>query len=104
MISKQDQKSWLKIECTWGHNARQCYEGLGEACGESALSYRTVALWVKAFRDGKQNVTAMLRPTVSEDDVQNVNALVLADQNITMHELANDEGLAHLTVLHILKK
>ena len=31
-------------------------------------------------------------PAVSEEDVQNVNALVLADQNITIHELANNVG------------
>jgi hypothetical protein len=41
---------------------------------------------------------------VSEEDVQNMNALVLADRNITIHELTNNVGLAHSTVLHILKK
>ena len=70
MILKQDQKSWLKIECATGHNARQCYKGLREACGEISLAYRTAAWWVKAFRDGRQNVTDMPRPgrpAVSED-------------------------------------
>jgi hypothetical protein len=43
-------------------------------------------------------------PAVSEEDVQNMNALVLAGQNITICELANNVGLAHSTVLHILKK
>ena len=107
MISKQDQKSWLKVECARGRNARQCYEGLQEACGDSALPYRTVAWWVKAFRDGRENVTDMPRPgrpAVSVDDVHNVNALVLADRNVTIRELANDVGLAHSTVLYILKK
>ena len=28
MISKEDQRSWLKIEFAWGHNVRQCYEEL----------------------------------------------------------------------------
>jgi hypothetical protein len=35
---------------------------------------------------------------------QNVNALVLADRNITIRELANNVGLTHSTVLRILKK
>ena len=97
MISKQDQKFWWKIECARGLNTRQCYEGLREACDECALPHRTVAWWVKAFRDGRQNVTGMPqagRPAVSEEDVQ----------NITIRELVNNVGLAHSTVLQILKK
>ena len=50
MILKEDQRSCLKIECARCHNARQCYEGLQEACGECALPYHTVAKWVKAFK------------------------------------------------------
>ena len=34
MILKEDQRSWLKIECARGRNPRQCYEGLQEACSE----------------------------------------------------------------------
>ena len=41
----------MKIECTRGHNARQCYEGLQEACAERAVPYCTVARWVKAFKE-----------------------------------------------------
>ena len=53
MISKEDQRNWLEIECARGRNARQCYEGLQEACGERALPYCTVAGWVKAFKEGR---------------------------------------------------
>ena len=59
MISKEDQRSWLKIECARGHNSRECYKGLQEACGEHALPYHTVARWVKAFKEGQQNVTTL---------------------------------------------
>ena len=62
MISKEDQRSWLKIECARGLNARQCYEGLQEACGEHALPYCTVARWVKAFKEG--------RPTILHDNAR----------------------------------
>ena len=62
MIFKEAQRSWLKIECARGCNARQCYKGLLEACGERALSYRTVVRWVKAFKEGRKNVTDMPRP------------------------------------------
>ena len=81
MISKEDQRSWLKIECARGRNARQCYERLQESCGEHALPYCTVARWFKAFK-ARQNVTDMPRPghpAVRKEDVQTMIALVLAD-------------------------
>ena len=96
----------MKIECPGGRNARQCYEGLQEACGELALPYHTVARWVKAFKEARQNVTDMPRPghPAVREDVQTVNASVLADHNATIRELVNDAGLVSSTVLNILKK
>ncbi|KAJ4450669.1 hypothetical protein ANN_02098 [Periplaneta americana] len=35
-----------------GRSAQECFQGLREACGDAALPYRTVARWVKAFREG----------------------------------------------------
>jgi len=61
MFSKQEQWSWIKIECARGHTARQCHQDLQEACGESALPYRTVARWVKAFNEGRQAVDRSIR-------------------------------------------
>ena len=101
---KKDHRIWLKTECARGRNAILCYKGLHEACGERALSYCTVARWIKAFKEGRQNITHMPRaghPAVREEDVQTMNALVLADRNATIHELTNDTGLAPLTVLNI---
>ena len=62
VILKEDQRSWFKIECARVRNARQYYEGLQEACGERALPYHTVARWVKAFKEGRQNVTDVPQP------------------------------------------
>ncbi|GBL90081.1 hypothetical protein AVEN_135444-1 [Araneus ventricosus] len=42
MFSKQERRSWIKIECARGRTTRQCHQGLQEACGESAWPYRTV--------------------------------------------------------------
>jgi len=61
MFLKQEQRSWIKIECARGRTARQCHQGLQEACGESALPYRTVARWVKAFYEGRQAVDHSIR-------------------------------------------
>jgi len=61
MFSKREQRSWIKIECARGRTARQCHQGLQEACGQSALPYRTVARWVKAFNEGRQAADRSIR-------------------------------------------
>ncbi|KFM56801.1 hypothetical protein X975_13857, partial [Stegodyphus mimosarum] len=107
MFSKQEQRCWIKIEFARGCTARQCHQGLQEACGESALPYRTVARWVKAFNEGRQNVADMLRPgrpIVSDADVQVVAALMDSDSRQTIHQLAGQTGLAYRNVLHIMKE
>ncbi|KAJ4434037.1 hypothetical protein ANN_16356 [Periplaneta americana] len=50
-FSKLEQRSWIKIEVTRGRSAQECFQGLHEA--DAALPYRTVARWVKAFREGR---------------------------------------------------
>ncbi|KAJ4429935.1 hypothetical protein ANN_22139 [Periplaneta americana] len=49
MFTKQEQRYWLKIQSVRGRTARQCHDGLVEACGETALPYRTVARWIRDF-------------------------------------------------------
>ena len=106
MFSKQEQRTWIKIQCARGCTAKQCHRGLQEACDAAALPYRTVERWVAAFRDGHERVEHMPRSghtPVSDENVQLVFALVEVDQNITIRQLEQDTGLAHSTVLHILK-
>ncbi|KAJ4450294.1 hypothetical protein ANN_01714 [Periplaneta americana] len=52
ILTKLEQRSWIKIEMARGHSAQECFQGLREACGDAALPYRTVAQWVKAFQEG----------------------------------------------------
>ncbi|KAG8234140.1 hypothetical protein J437_LFUL007507 [Ladona fulva] len=103
-----EQRSWIKIECARGRTARQCrHQGLQEACRDSALPYRTVVRWVKAFNKGRQTVADMHRagrPSVSEEEVHTVAALVHIDRSQTIRELAHETGLAHTTVLRFLKE
>ena len=42
-------------------------------------------------------------PPVNDENVQLVSALVEVDRNVTICQLEQDTGLAHSTVLHILK-
>ena len=79
MFSKQEQRSWINIERARGRTARQCHQDLQEACGETALPYRAVARWVKAFNEGCQNVADMRwpgHPSVSEEEVYALTVLL----------------------------
>lgn len=66
----KNKKKWITIVCARGRIARQCHQGLQEACVESALPYQTVARWVKAFEKGRQNMADIRRlssSSVGED-------------------------------------
>ena len=107
MFTKQEQRTCLKIQCARCHTARNCHEGLVEACGDAALPYRTVAMWVRAFNEGRDNVEHMARPgcpSVSKEDVEAVSALLDTDRRLTLCELALEIGLSHMTVFHIVNK
>jgi len=57
------------------------------------------------INEGRQNVANMHRPgrpSVSEEEVCALTALLDSDRRHTIRELARETGLAHTTVLHIL--
>ncbi|GJQ79559.1 hypothetical protein Trydic_g16405 [Trypoxylus dichotomus] len=85
--------------------ARQCNEGLIEACGDTALSYWTAARWVKAFNERRGGVIDLARsdcPSVNVEQVKAVATLLDTDRRQTIRELGHEIGLSHTTV-HILK-
>ena len=89
MFTKQEQRTWLKIQCAHRHTARQCHEGLVEAIGDAALPYRMVARLVRAFNEGHGNVEHIARsgcPSVSEEDMEALSALRDTDRRLTVHD------------------
>ena len=44
------------------------------------------------------------RPSVSEEDMEAVSALLDTGRRLTVCELALEIGLSHMTVFHIVKK
>jgi hypothetical protein len=56
MFTKEDQRYWIKSEVARGRSGQTCLQGLREACGDAALPYRTVARWVKLFREGRDSI------------------------------------------------
>ena len=53
MFTKLEPRSWIKIEVARCRSTQECFQGLREVCVDAALSYRTVAQWVKVFREGR---------------------------------------------------
>jgi len=105
MFTKQDQRSWKKIEVARGRSAQICFQGLREACGKAALPYRTVARWVKLFREGRDSIQDSRRsgrPHVDNHTIQLLASLLDVERRWTAPELAAEVGLCHKTVLHIL--
>ncbi|PNF14876.1 hypothetical protein B7P43_G05136 [Cryptotermes secundus] len=105
MFTKQEQRSWLKIEVARGRSARNCYQGLREACGDAALPYRTVARWVKLFREERnaiQDSSRSGRSHVDSHTIQLLASLLDVDRRWAARELAAEVGVCHKTVLHIL--
>ncbi|PNF18472.1 hypothetical protein B7P43_G08996 [Cryptotermes secundus] len=105
MFTKQEERSWIKIEVARGRSAQNCYQGLREACGDAALPYRTVARWVKLFREGWDAIQDSHRsgpPHVDNQTIQLLASLLDVDRRWTAWELAAEVGVCHKTVLHIL--
>ena len=91
MFTKLEQRSWIKIEAARSRSTLKCFQGLREACGDTALPYRTIARWVKEFRKGRYAIQYNLRtgrPRVVNSTVQLLASLLDADRRWTVRELA----------------
>ncbi|PSN42501.1 hypothetical protein C0J52_09785 [Blattella germanica] len=102
----EEKRMWIKIQCARGRTAKQCHQGLQEACVAAALLFRAVARWVAAFRDGREHVKHMPssgHTPIGNENVQIVSVLVEVDRNAMLHQLEQDTRLVHSTALHILK-
>ena len=61
----------------------------------------------KSLQRGTPKLADMRRPghtSVSEEEVYALTALLDSDRRHTIRELARETGLAHTTLLHILKE
>ena len=85
------------------HSTQGCFQGPREAWGAAALPYRTVARWVKAFREARDAVQDNLqtgRPHVERNIVQLLATVLDADHRWTARKLAAEVGVCHKTAPH----
>ena len=52
-VTRQEQRSYVKIAVLRGRNAKECHAELTDALGNRALTYRKVARWTAAFQRGR---------------------------------------------------
>ena len=52
-VTRQKQRSYVKIAVLRGRNGKEYHSELTEALGNHALPYRTVARWSAAFQRGR---------------------------------------------------
>ena len=65
-FTSQDQRNYIKIEVQRKkRSAIKIFEAFREACGTSALSYRTVTRWVNEFMSGRETVKDHNRPGIN---------------------------------------
>ena len=76
MFTKLEQRSWIKIEVARRRSTQECFQGLGEACGDAALPYRTVSRRVKAVREGRDAVQDNLRTVQPQVEKKQFNSLL----------------------------
>ena len=108
-VTRQEQRSYVKIAVLRGRNAKECHSELTEALGNLALPYRTVARWVAAFQRGRVASADMRRTgrpkTVRTDVGHAVIAQCLeADRQWSLQELQVHTGIDQATVHKILRE
>ena len=87
-VTRQEQRSYVKIAVLRGRNARECHSGLTEALGNRAFPYRTVARWAAAFQCGRVASADMRRtgrPRSGRTDV--ARAVIEDDMRWSLQEL-----------------
>ena len=52
-VTRQEQRSYVKIAELQGKYAKECHSEITEALGNRALPYRTVARWAAASQHGR---------------------------------------------------
>ena len=60
-VTRQEQRSYVKIAVLRGRNAKECHSEFTEALGNRNLPYRTVTRWAAAFQRGRVASADMCR-------------------------------------------
>lgn len=96
-------KFCLKNEISCAESLKMLQKAFGEDCMSKTQAYD----WYKSFKDGREEVTDLLRsgrPTTSttDENINKVRELVLENRGISIHEIADDLNISYGSAEHIL--
>ena len=92
-LSVEEQGSYIKIEYLRGKSGKEIHENLCEACGNNALSFKTVYRWLAHFSAGKTDISDEARsgrPHEATDPyhIEKVKGVLDEDRRLTCEEVA----------------
>ena len=58
-----------------GSSTQECFQGLREECGDSELPHRTVARWVKTFREGGKAAMPFRTTSIQDDPMMRITQI-----------------------------
>ena len=94
-LTRQEQRSYMKIAVLRGRNAQECHSELPQALGNRALPYSTVARWADAFQRGRVASADMRRTgrsrTVRTDVARAIIVQCLQIENLLNNIITIDE-------------
>ena len=93
MESNREQRYAIKFCAKLGINLAKTHQIIQQAYGDSALSYTQVSRWLKAFKDGREEVEDKLRsgrPSTSstDDNVSRVCDCLNSDRRMSVRMIA----------------
>ena len=108
-VTRQEQRSYVKIAVLRGRNAKECHSELTEALDNRALPYRTVARWTAAFQRGRVGSADMRRTGRPRTVRTNVARAVIAqcseyDRRWSLQELQAHTDIDQATVHKTLRE
>ena len=99
-VSVEEQRSYIKIEYLRGKSGNEIYENLCDACGNNALSFKTVHRWLARFSAGKTDISDEARsgrPHEATDPyhIEKVKEVPDEDRRLTCDVVAESVGISH---------
>ncbi|XP_023217468.1 putative uncharacterized protein FLJ37770 [Centruroides sculpturatus] len=106
-MEKTETRAVIKYLTKKGLTPSQIKADMDEVLGESAPSYTTVKKWTALFKYGRESVeddprSGRRSTAVTEENIDKVHNLVLADRRLKTREIAETTGISVDRVHHIL--
>ena len=108
-VTRQEQRSYVKIAAMRGKNVKECHSELTEALGNRALPYRTVASWAAAFQRWRVvsvDICRTGRPRTMRTDVARavIAQCLEDDRRWSLQELQARTDIEQATVHKIIRE